>query len=293
MTERAYEHDETRVASGDVAVAAGDSMRLFLNEIGRYPLLTADEEKELAKLVEEGDQEAKDRMIRSNLRLVVSVAKKYQWAGLPLLDLIQEGILGLIRAVEKFDWRKGFKFSTYATWWIRQAISRAIDNQSRTIRLPAHLAQRELKISRARRQLEEELGREPTLEETSEASGIDAEEIERVRDAARAVTSLERPVDAEGETELGDLVAGENAEIEEEVHVRLRDTSVRRAVASLSDTQREVVALRYGMSGEDPLSYREIAKRMGMSHEAVRRVERDALKNLAVLREIEALEEAV
>ncbi|HEX6208955.1 MAG TPA: sigma-70 family RNA polymerase sigma factor [Actinomycetota bacterium] len=293
MTERAYERDETRVASGDLAVATGDSMRLFLNEIGRYPLLTADEEKELAKLVEDGDQEAMDRMIRSNLRLVVSVAKKYQWAGLPLLDLIQEGILGLIRAVEKFDWRKGFKFSTYATWWIRQAISRAIDNQSRTIRLPAHLAQRELKISRARRQLEEELGREPTIEETAEASGIDAEEIERVRDAARAVTSLERPVDADGETELGDLVAGENAEIEEEVHVRLRDTSVRRAVASLSDTQREVVALRYGMSGEDPLSYREIAKRMGMSHEAVRRVERDALKNLAVLREIEALEEAV
>jgi len=293
MTKHAYERDETRVASGDLAVATGDSMRLFLNEIGRYPLLTADEEKELAKLVEEGDQEAKDRMIRSNLRLVVSVAKKYQWAGLPLLDLIQEGILGLIRAVEKFDWRKGFKFSTYATWWIRQAISRAIDNQSRTIRLPAHLAQRELKISRARRQLEEELGREPTLAETAEASGIEAAEIQRVRDAARAVTSLERPVDAEGETELGDLIAGEDGNIEEEVHIRLRDTSVRRAVASLSDTQRNVIALRYGMTEEDPLSYREIAKRLGMSHEAVRRIERDALKDLAVLREIEALEEAV
>ncbi|HZD17746.1 MAG TPA: sigma-70 family RNA polymerase sigma factor, partial [Actinomycetota bacterium] len=209
MNERVMtKKNEKKVDNQELALATSDSMRLFLNEIGRYPLLTAEEEVELAKLVEDGDQDAKDRMIRSNLRLVVSIAKKYQGHGLSLLDLVQEGILGLIRAVEKFDWRKGFKFSTYATWWIRQAISRAIDNQSRTIRLPAHLAQRELKLSRTERELTEQLGREPTLEELAETAAVEIEDIHAVREAARAVTSLDRPVGTEGETELGDLVAG-------------------------------------------------------------------------------------
>ena len=286
--------DETRIDNTDLALATSDSMRLFLNEIGRYPLLTAEDEVELAKRIEDGDQEAKDRMIRSNLRLVVSIAKKYQWAGLPLLDLIQEGILGLIRAVEKFDWRKGFKFSTYATWWIRQAISRAIDNQARTIRLPAHLAQRELKIARTERELMESLGREPTLEEVASAAQLDAEDIHAVRDAARAVTSLERPVGDDDGTELGDLIAGEDGEIEEEVHVRLRDTELHRAVGHLPERQQDVIRLRYGMGGQDePMSYREIAGRLGISHEAARRLEREALKNLSVAREIAALAEAV
>ena len=286
-------HEEATYSNGELASATADSMRLFLNEIARYPLLTAGQEVDLAKLVEAGDRDAKDRMIKSNLRLVVSIAKRYQWAGLPLLDLIQEGILGLIRGVEKFDWRRGFKFSTYATWWIRQAISRAIDNQARTIRLPAHLAQREQRIFRAQRDLATQLERDPTDEEVAEAAGLTTDQLQVVRGAARTVTSLDRPVGEEGDTELVDLVADRSAEPDEEVSLGLRDESIGRAIASLPEIQRDVVRLRYGMTGDDPMSFREIASRLGMSHERVRRLESDALAQLSTAREVEAMREAV
>src|SRR5919202_43018 len=185
--------DSTYV-NGDLAVATTDALQLFLNEIGRYPLLTASEEVELAKRIERGDQDAKDLMINSNLRLVVSIAKKYRGHGLSLLDLIQEGIIGLIRAVEKFDYRKGFKFSTYATWWIRQAVQRGVANKSRTIRIPVHIAEREQKIARAERELTHTLERPPTDDEVAKAAKLSMKHVREVREAARAVTSLDRPI---------------------------------------------------------------------------------------------------
>jgi RNA polymerase primary sigma factor len=186
--------------NGDLAAATTDALQLFLNEAARYPLLTAAEEVELAKAIERGDREAKDRMINSNLRLVVSIAKKYQGHGLSLLDLIQEGIIGLIRAVEKFDWRRGFKFSTYATWWIRQAVQRGVANKARTIRLPVHIVEREQRIARAERELTLKLERTPTDEEIAKAAKLPLKQVREVRKAARAVTSLDRPIGAEGES---------------------------------------------------------------------------------------------
>ena len=191
--------------NGDLATATTDSLQLFLNEAGRYALLSAAEEVELAKKIEQGDVEAKNRMINSNLRLVVSIAKKYQGHGLSLLDLIQEGVIGLIRAVEKFDWRRGYKFSTYATWWIRQAVQRGVANKSRTIRIPVHIADREQKIGRAERELMAKLGRPPTDEEISEASKISLKHLREVREAARAVTSLDKPVGDDNDASIGDL----------------------------------------------------------------------------------------
>jgi len=257
-----------------------DSMRLFLREIGRYPLLTKEQEVELAKGVEAGDQRAKDQMIKSNLRLVVSIAKKYQWSGLPLLDLVQEGMLGLIRGVEKFDWRKGFKFSTYATWWIRQAITRAIDNHSRTIRLPAHLSQRAYKVSRAEERLVEELGREPSHEEVATETGLPVKDVRAIHDAARAVTSLDKTVGADGDTEYGDLIAAEDPAVDDEVEGRLRLEGVRRALEGLPERHREIVVLRFGLDGEGTRSYRDVAGRLGMSHERVRKIEHEALDRL-------------
>jgi RNA polymerase primary sigma factor len=202
--------DSTYV-NGDLAHSTTDALQLFLNEVGRYELLTAEEEVELAKRIERGDREAKERMINSNLRLVVSIAKKYQGHGLSLLDLIQEGIIGLIRAVEKFDWRRGFKFSTYATWWIRQAVQRGVANKAREIRIPVHIVDRERKIARAERELVAKLGRAPTEEEVSKASKLPLKQVREVREAARAVTSLDRPVGEGGEASYGDLFAGNEA----------------------------------------------------------------------------------
>src|SRR5919199_151899 len=197
--------------NGDLAVATTDTLQLFLNEIGRYPLLTAEEEVALAKRIERGDKAAKDRMINSNLRLVVSIAKRYQGHELSLLDLIQEGIIGLIRAVEKFDWRRGFKFSTYATWWIRQAVQRGVANKSRTIRIPVHIAEREQRIARAERELAPKLGRQPTEKEVAKHARLPVKQVQEVREAARAITSLDRPVGAESEAALGELFASEQA----------------------------------------------------------------------------------
>src|ERR687897_3158749 len=215
--------EEATYVNSDLAVATTDALQLFLNEAGRYKLLTASEEVELAKRIERGDKEAKDLMINSNLRLVVSIAKKYQGHGISLLDLIQEGIIGLIRAVEKFDWRRGFKFSTYATWWIRQAVQRGVANKSRTIRIPVHIVERETKMSRAERDLMAKLGRPPTDQEIAKAAKLPLKQVREVRQAARAVTSLDKPVGSESDTTFGDLFAGAGDEPEEEVTVSLTE----------------------------------------------------------------------
>jgi RNA polymerase primary sigma factor len=284
--------EPTRYANGSLAGTTTDALQLFLNEIRRYPLLTAEEEVELAKRIEQGDLEAKERMINSNLRLVVSIAKKYQGRELSLLDLIQEGIFGLIRAAEKFDWRKGYKFSTYATFWIRQAIQRGLANKARTIRIPVHIGQRERKIARAERELEAKLGRDATDEEIAAAAELPLEQVEEVREAARTVTSLDRPVGEDGETALGDLLESEGATPEEEVEVSLREDTLRRTVDELPDPERNVIKLRYGINGDDPKPLRETGRRLGLSAERVRQLESRALERLATRRELDALREA-
>jgi RNA polymerase primary sigma factor len=283
--------DSTYV-NGDLAHSTTDALQLFLNEVGRYQLLTAEEEVELAKRIERGDREAKERMINSNLRLVVSIAKKYQGHGISLLDLIQEGIIGLIRAVEKFDRRRGYKFSTYATWWIRQAVQRGVANKSRTIRIPVHIVEREQKISRAERELATTLEREPTDEEIADKAKLTLKHVKEVRSAARAVTSLDKPVGSEGDSTFADLIAGESAEPSEEVHVSLAESAVRSAVETLPERERAVVKLRFGMNGDkDPQSLEQIGKQLGLTRERVRQIETQALNRLAERREVAALGE--
>jgi RNA polymerase primary sigma factor len=285
--------EPTRYQNGELAGATTDALQLFLNEIRRYPLLTAEEEVELAKRIEQGDLEAKERMINSNLRLVVSIAKKYQGQELSLLDLIQEGIFGLIRAAEKFDWRKGYKFSTYATFWIRQAIQRGLANRARTIRIPVHIGQRERKIARVERELGSELGRDPTVEEIARAAELPPEQVEEVRAAARTVTSLDRPVGEEGETALGELLESGESPPDEEVEVSLREETLRRTIEDLPEPERNVIKLRYGINGAvDPKPLRETGRQLGLSAERVRQLESKALERLATRREIEALREA-
>src|SRR5436853_7636576 len=285
-------HEATYV-NGEVAAMTTDSLQLFLNEAGRYPLLTAAEEVELAKAIERGDPVAKDRMVNSNLRLVVSIAKKYQGHGLSLLDLIQEGIIGLIRAVEKFDWRRGYKFSTYATWWIRQAVQRVGANKSRTIRIPVHILERETKIARAERELVAELEHQPTDEEIAKRAKLPIKQVREVRRAARAVTSLDKPLGDDSESSLGDVVATTEHDFEEELHVGLTEETLRRAVSELPDREQDVLKLRYGMDGDDdPKSLDEIGRRLGLTRERVRQIEAQALRRLAVNREIEALRSA-
>jgi RNA polymerase primary sigma factor len=287
-----HESADSTYVNGHLAVATTDALQLFLNEAGRWPLLTKEEEVELSKRIERGDAEAKERMINSNLRLVVSIAKKYQGHGLSLLDLIQEGIIGLIRAVEKFDWRRGFKFSTYATWWIRQAVQRGVANKSRTIRIPVHIADREQRIARAERTLAPKLGRQPTEEEVAKQAKLPLKQVREVRQAARAITSLDRPV-GEGDAALGDLFAAEGSEPEEELTVSLEQDVLRRAVSQLPDREREVVKRRYGLNGDrDPASLDAIGKELGLTRERVRQIEASALEQLAVNREIEALKVA-
>jgi RNA polymerase primary sigma factor len=279
-------------SNGEVASATTDALQLFLNEAARYPLLTAAEEVELAKAVERGDKEAKDRMINSNLRLVVSIAKKYQGHGLSLLDLIQEGIIGLIRAVEKFDWRRGYKFSTYATWWIRQAVQRGVANKARTIRIPVHIVERQQKIARAERELTAKLERAPTDEEVSKSSKLPMKQVREVRNAARAVASLDRPIGADNETAMGDLIPSES-DVAHEVEVSLQETALHRALADLPEREQEIVRLRYGLNGDgDPKSLEEIGRRLGLTRERVRQIEARALQRLAERRELASVRAA-
>jgi RNA polymerase primary sigma factor len=284
----------TRYRNPDLAGHTADALTHFLNEAGRVPLLTADEEKELSQRIERGDLEAKDQLINANLRLVVSVAKKYQGAGdLCLLDLIQEGVLGLIRAAEKFDWRKGFKFSTYATLWIRQAIQRGLADRGRTIRLPSNVAQRERQIAAANRRLNVELGREPTLEELSDASGVPLEQVIELRDASRVVASLDQPVGTEGDTSFGELLASGDAPVEETLHVTWREDVVLREVAQLPEPQRSVVRLRYGLDGSnEPRTVSKVARELELQPRDVRKLEEQALVELSLQRELQSLHEA-
>jgi len=274
----------------DLSSSTMDALQLFLNEAGRYPLLTAQEEVELSKRIERGDKRAKDKMINSNLRLVVSIAKKYQGHGLSLLDLIQEGIIGLIRAVEKFDYRKGFKFSTYATWWIRQAVQRGVANKARTIRIPVHVVEKLNKIGRAERKLVTELGREPTPEEIAEVTGIEPEEVDSIKRSAQAPVSLEKPVGDEEESEFGQFIADERAESPYERAAEiLTKEALREALENLSYRERRVLELRYGLGGEHPRTLDEVGRTFNVTRERIRQIENQSLKKLQSLAEAQKL----
>ncbi len=279
-------------ANGDLAAATVDSLQLFLREMARYPLLTASQEIELAKRIERGDRRAKERMINSNLRLVVSIAKRYQGHDLPLLDLIQEGILGLIRAVEKFDWRRGYKFSTYATWWIREAVQRALANKSRTIRVPVHVLEQERKIRRAEDRLAARLGRPPEDREIARELELPVARVRSVREAPRTVTSLDLPVGADNGVPLHELIPGAAVEPFEDIEVPLHHEALSAAVARLPEREREVIRLRYGLHGK-PLSVAEIGRRLGITQERARQIEKEALERLSIERELQELHEQV
>jgi RNA polymerase primary sigma factor len=287
-----FAEDSTYV-NGELAAMTTDSLQLFLNEAGRYPLLTAAEEVELAKGIERGDKEAKDRMVNSNLRLVVSIAKKYQGHGLSLLDLIQEGIIGLIRAAEKFDWRRGYKFSTYATWWIRQAVQRGVANKARTIRVPVHIIEREQKIARAERELMAKSERQPTDEELAKKAKLPLKHVKEARAAARAVASLDKPVGDDGDTKYGDIVARATDDVAEEVTISLGEDALHRAIEQLPERERAIIKLRYGLDGDrDPMSLEKIGAQLGITRERVRQIESQALQRLSHERELDSLRSA-
>jgi len=267
-------------------VGAADSLQLFLADIGRHKLLTAAEEVMLAKAIERGDVSAKRRMIESNLRLVVSIAKGYRGLGVPFLDLIQEGTLGLNRAVEKFDWRRGYKFSTYATWWIRQSVQRAVANHARTIRVPVHVVERQQKLGRAARRLEVELGREATKEELAEATGLPLQHVDEALGAAQASVSLNQTVGSDDEGELGDLFADREAvDPFDEAEESLRRQGVRKALDALPERERRILELRFGFEGE-PWTLEAIGHELDLTRERVRQLEGQALARLAALRDM-------
>jgi RNA polymerase primary sigma factor len=271
-----------------------DSLQLFLKDIGKVRLLTAQEEVDLAKRIERGDLDAKQRMVESNLRLVVSIAKNYRNQGLPFLDLIQEGTLGLVRAAEKFDYRKGFKFSTYATWWIRQAIARALADKARTIRIPVHIFERLNKIRRAERSLLTAFGREPTAEEIADVIGIKPEEVDSIKRSAQAPVSLEKPVGDEDGSEFGQFIADERAEspFERAAEILTRE-ALREALENLSYRERRVLELRYGLGDEQPLTLDELGRTFNVTRERIRQIENQSLKKLKNLREAQQLRDDV
>jgi RNA polymerase primary sigma factor len=284
--------EQTSYSNDDLADRTTDALSLFMAEVRRHPLLTREEEIALAQRIERGNLDAKERLVNSNLRLVISNARKYDGFDLSLLDLIQEGILGLIRAAEKFDYRKGFKFSTYATFWIREAIQRAIANRARTIRIPVHIGQLERRIGRAQRELVAKFGREPTDAEIADAAELTLADVQQAREVARVVTSLDRPVGEEQDTTLGALLPARGRGPEEEVDIALRQDALRTALDRLPEREREVVKLRYGIDLEQPTALRETGRRLGMSSDAVRKLERKALAELAESRELEGLRPA-
>src|SRR5215208_2126392 len=265
-----------------VADPTMDSLQLLLREAGRYPLLKPSEEIELAKRIEKGDLAAKDRMINSNLRLVVANARRYQGQGLALGDLIQEGMLGLIRAVEKFDWRKGFRFSTYGTLWIRQAIQRGLENTSRTIRLPVHMSQRARKVARIERELALKLGHEPSNEEIANAAELTVEEVEEIRAADQAPASLDKTVGDDGDTAFGDLLAADQLSPEDEVAEAWQSDILQTAVRDLPEQERRVIELRFGAGPEGKLhTLGQAGKVLGVSAERTRQIEERALRRLS------------
>jgi RNA polymerase primary sigma factor len=258
-----------------------DSLQLFLKDIGKVDLLTAAQEVELAKRIERGEHQAKQAMVEANLRLVVSIAKRYRNQGLPFLDLIQEGTIGLVRAAEKFDHRRGFKFSTYATWWIRQAVARALADKARTIRMPVHIVEKLNKIVRSERKLRAEFGREPTAAEIGRDIELTPEEVEAIRRSSQAPVSLEKPVGDEEESEFGHFLTDESEPLPEEVaEVELRKATLREILATLSSRQRRVLELRYGLDGEYPHTLEEMGPTFNVSRERIRQIERDGLNKL-------------
>ena len=269
--------------------APRDSLDLYLRDASRRPLLTAAQEVRLTKLVERGDAGAKQTMIESNLRLVVSIAKKYRHQGLPFLDLIQEGTLGLMRAVDKFDWRRGYKFSTYATWWISQAVARGLADKARTIRMPVHMVERKQHLDRAERMLSMELGREPTLPEVAERAGLSLEQALALEASARTSTSLDQPLAAEGDALFGDMIADDGPLPEERVDSTFRSGVLGEGLALLDEREHTVIVLRFGLHGAEPKTLDEIGRRLGFSRERARQLESKALKHLAQLREMEPL----
>jgi RNA polymerase primary sigma factor len=271
-----------------------DSLRLYLREIGKVPLLTADQEVYLAKRIERGDMVAKMQMIEANLRLVVSIAKGYLGRGLSFLDLIQEGSLGLIRAVEKFDYRKGYKFSTYATWWIRQAVTRAIADKARTIRIPVHMVEKLNKVVHIERQLVQRLGREPRPEEIAEELEMTTEEVREILRMSQLPVSLEKPIGEEEESELGDFVQDEQAESPfDSASLSLRRGDIESALASLPERERKVIELRFGLKGEQPCTLEEVGRAFGVTRERIRQIENNTLKKLESLPEAQGLRDCV
>jgi RNA polymerase primary sigma factor len=270
-----------------------DSLLLYLRSIGRVALLTAEQEVALAKRIERGDMVAKQRMIEANLRLVVSIAKSYLGRGLTFLDLIQEGSMGLIRAVEKFDYRRGYKFSTYATWWIRQAVTRAIADKGRTIRIPVHMVEKLNKVVHVERQLVQQLGREPTSEEIAAELETNVREVRDVLRMAQQPVSLEKPIGEEEESELGDFVEDQTAESPFELaSERLRRENLRRALAALPEREREVIEMRFGLTGERPYTLEEVGRAFNVTRERIRQIENHTLKKLEALPEAQRLRDA-
>jgi len=291
---RSSEHRaDSRVAPGVGSGAMTEnSLDLFLRAARAHSLLTAEEEIELAKRIERGDLAAKERMINSNLRLVVSQARRYQGHGLPMEDLVQEGMLGLIRAVEKFDWRRGFKFSTYGTLWIRQALQRGLQNHGRTIRLPVHVAQRQTKVRKIESELSTKLGREPTDEEIAAEAKLDVEEVAELRELTRGLTSLDQPVGEDGETAFGDLLASDRPEPAQEVEDAERTELIADAIAELPEAERNVIRLRFGLAGTEPLNLRQTGLELGIPLSRARELEQQGLNRLARSNALEELRRA-
>ena len=284
--------EEQRAAAAEVREISTDSLQLFLKEIGKVDLLTAAQEVELAKRIERGDHGAKQELVEANLRLVVSIAKKYRNQGLPFLDLIQEGTIGLVRAAEKFDHRKGFKFSTYATWWIRQAVARALADKARTIRMPVHIVEKLNKIVRTERKLRGELGREPLAAEIGAELELEADEVESIRRSSQAPVSLEKPVGDEEESEFGHFLTDENEALPDEVaEEQLRKAALKRVLGSLSPRERRVLELRYGLDGEHPRTLDEVGRTFNVTRERIRQIENQSLKKLRALADAQALKD--
>ena len=282
---------ELDIPDADVST---DSLQLFLKDIGKVPLLTAAQEVELAKRIEQGDHEAKQQMVSANLRLVVSIAKNYRNQGLPFLDLIQEGTIGLVRAAEKFDYRRGYKFSTYATWWIRQAVARALADKGRTIRMPVHVVEKLNKISRTERKLLAQYGREPTVEELALELELDPAEIEHIRRSAQVPVSLEKPVGDEDESEFGHFIADQSVpRPDEAAESTMRHETLRRALEMLSYRERRVIEMRYGLDGEQPRTLDEVGRAFEVTRERVRQIEHQALRKLQALADSQTLRDRV
>ena len=287
----ADEKEEQRVEEVAREVST-DALQLFLKDIGKVDLLTAAQEVELAKRIERGDHGAKQEMVEANLRLVVSIAKRYRNQGLPFLDLIQEGTIGLVRAAEKFDYRKGFKFSTYATWWIRQAVARALADKARTIRMPVHVVEKLNKIVRSERKLRAELCREPTPEEVARDLDLPVDEVEQIMRSAQAPVSLEKPVGDEEESEFGHFLTDQNAPLPDEAaDTTLRKETLRRILSTLSQRERRVLELRYGLDGEHPRTLDEVGRTFNVTRERIRQIENQSLKKLRALADSHALKD--